>query len=107
MPWLQKARVMLHVHYYETRLFPALRTLRPVMMGLPVVCESSVFSSTNDWSNSGMVFSDVHGLVQACHDVVANPSRGRNIANAMKRYAESLRIENQWQELLETHKRWV
>jgi hypothetical protein len=74
-PALQRARLVLHVHYYETRLFPVARMLQPVASGLPVVCETSLCPALNDWSGSGIVFADYDRLAEACIALLAQPAR--------------------------------
>lgn len=65
-PAIRRARLVLHVHYYETGLFPVARILQPVAAGVPIVCESSVFSAECDWSGSGILFAPYDSLVDAC-----------------------------------------
>jgi hypothetical protein len=74
-PAVRRARLVLHVHYYEQALFPVARVLQPVMMGVPVVCETSVFSELNDWSHSGIVFADYAHLAETCRDLLDAPER--------------------------------
>ena len=74
-PALRRARLVLHVHYYETRLFPVARMLQPLASGVPVVCERSVFPALGDWSNSGIVFADYDDIVPACVELLAQPAR--------------------------------
>ena len=74
-PALERARLVLHVHYYETRLFPVARMLQPVASAVPVVCETSVCPALSDWSDSGIVFAGYNELVQACQDLLAQPQR--------------------------------
>lgn len=74
-PAVRRARIVLHVHYYEQALFPVARVLQPVMMGVPVVCETSVFSELNDWSHSGIVFADYAHLAETCRDLLDAPER--------------------------------
>jgi hypothetical protein len=74
-PAVRRARLVLHAHFYETRLFPVARVLQPAVMGVPVVCESSAFSELNDWSHSGIVFADYEHLAQMCRDLVDDPQR--------------------------------
>lgn len=99
MPWLQKARLLVHIHHDESRLFPVLRMLRPAMMGLPVVCESSVFSSRNDWSTSGIHFCDAQQIATACQTLLADPQRLRAMGRACRHHARSVDIASAWQEL--------
>lgn len=74
-PALRRARLVLHVHYYETRLFPVARMLQPLASGVPVVCERSVCPALGDWSNSGIVFADYDDIVPACVELLAQPAR--------------------------------
>jgi hypothetical protein len=74
-PAVRRAKLVLHVHFYETRLFPVARVLQPVAMGVPIVCETSVFSELNDWSHSGIVFADYAHLAETCRDLLAAPER--------------------------------
>lgn len=72
-PALRRARLVLHVHFYETRLFPLSRVLQPVVAGVPIVCENSVCSALSDWSRSGILFAPYDGLVEACRALLAAP----------------------------------
>jgi hypothetical protein len=74
-PAMRRAKLVLHVHYYESALFPVARIVQPVMMGVPVVCETSVFSELNDWSHSGIVFADYGQLAETCRDLLDAPDR--------------------------------
>ena len=74
-PAIQRARIVLHVHFYETRLFPVARMLQPLACGVPIVCESSVCPALSDWSNSGIVFADYERLVPTCAELLADPAR--------------------------------
>jgi hypothetical protein len=74
-PAIQRARIVLHVHYYETRLLPVARLLQPVAAGVPVVCETSVCSALSDWSDAGIVFAPYEALAQACVALLATPER--------------------------------
>ena len=99
MPWLQKARLMVHVHYYETRLFPVLRMLRPAMMGLPVVCEWSVFSGRNDWLSSGIHFCEAEEMAVTCQRMLAEPERLSAMARACLHHSQSMDLTSAWHEL--------
>jgi hypothetical protein len=74
-PAVRRAKLVLHVHFYETALFPVARVLQPVMLGVPIVCETSVFSELNDWSNSGIVFAGYGELAQTCRELLDAPQR--------------------------------
>ncbi len=89
-PALQRARLVLHVHYYETRLFPTARLLQPMASGLPVVCETSVCPTLNDWSVSGIVFADHERLAQACIDLLAQPARQLEAVRRNLRHARRI-----------------
>lgn len=65
-PAIKRARIVLHVHFYQTGLFPITRILQPVAQGVAIVCEQSVFSKLSDWSASGIVFAPYERLVDAC-----------------------------------------
>jgi hypothetical protein len=91
-PAIQRAKMVLHVHYYSTTLFPALRVLQPVAQGVPVVCETSVFSNWNDWSGSGMVFADYGNLVQACVVLAQSPGRAAEVARQCWDFAQGMRM---------------
>lgn len=89
-PALQRARLVLHVHYYETRLFPIARMLQPVASGVPVVCETSVCPALNDWSGSGIVFADYDRLVPACIELLAQPARQLEAVRRNLRHARRI-----------------
>jgi hypothetical protein len=74
-PAVRRARLVLHVHFYESGLFPVARIVQPVMMGVPVVCENSVFSELNDWSHSGIVYAGYEHLADTCHELLEAPDR--------------------------------
>jgi hypothetical protein len=74
-PAIRRAKMVLHVHYYDTGLFPIARVAQPVMMGVPIVCETSVFSDLNDWSESGIIFTGYEHLAQTCAEFLEAPER--------------------------------
>jgi hypothetical protein len=76
------AKVVLNVHYYETKLFPALRMLLPTVLGVPVVSESSFFSEKNNWGKSGITFADYDDIIPAC--VALTSSADRRLENAQQ-----------------------
>ena len=55
-PAIKRARLVLHAHFYASGLFPVTRVLQPVVQGVPIVCEKSVFAELSDWSQSGILF---------------------------------------------------
>jgi hypothetical protein len=89
-PALQRARLVLHVHYYETRLFPIARMLQPVASGVPVVCETSLCPALNDWSDSGIVFADYDRLASACIELLAQPARQLDAVRRNLRHARRI-----------------
>ena len=91
-PALKRCRLVLHVHFYNLALFPILRVLQPVARGVPVVCESSVFSKWNDWSSSGMVFAGYEHLGQACEELAKDPDRATTVARRCLDFATSLEM---------------
>lgn len=92
-PAVLRARLVLHVHFYETRLFPVARIVQPVAQGVPIVCENSVCSPLADWSaGSGIVFADTDQLVEACRALLADPERRLRSAQQSWRFAQQLDI---------------
>ena len=89
-PALQRCRMVLHVHYYAAALFPILRVLQPVVRGVPVVCETSVFSKWNNWSGSGMVFADYEELVAACERLARDPDLAKRSAHQCLEFVSGL-----------------
>lgn len=86
-PAVQRARLVLHIHFYDNSLFPIARVLQPVMQGVPVVCETSRFSPLNDWSDSGIAFAGYDGLVQACVELLGEPQEMERRAAAAQAFA--------------------
>lgn len=74
-PAIQRARLVLHVHFYETRLFPVARLLQPLASAVPIVCETSVCPALCDWTQSGIEFADYDRLVDACVALLGDPAR--------------------------------
>ena len=92
-PAILRARLVLHVHFYETRLFPVARILQPVAQGVPIVCESSVCSPLADWSaGSGIVFADTDRLVDTCRELLADPQRQLLSVQRSLRFAQQMDI---------------
>lgn len=86
-PAVRRARIVLHVHYYSTGLFPVARVLQPVATGVPVVCESSAFSNRSDWSTSGILFAPYDGLVDACARLLQAPDEQLQRAQEQQQFA--------------------
>ena len=89
-PALRRARMVLHVHFYDTSLFPIARMLQPVANGIPVVCETSVFADRSDWSRSGILFADYDGLVDACWSVLRAPADAVDRVRRSQQFAREL-----------------
>jgi hypothetical protein len=89
-PAIRRARLVLHVHYYETGLFPVARILQPVAAGVPIVCESSVFSAGCDWSGSGIMFAPYDKLVDACRHLLADHDEQRRRAERSRQFAAQI-----------------
>lgn len=89
-PAVRRARLVLHVHYYANSLFPIARVLQPVMQGVSVVSEHSVFSALNDWSDSGILFAAYEDLPQACVDLLRSPGEAADRAAAAQAFARQI-----------------
>jgi len=89
-PALRRARLVVHVHFYETGLFPVTRILQPVANGIPIVCETSVFSEGADWSASGILFADYDGIAAACITLLQSDRDMRERAQRARRFAAQI-----------------
>ena len=65
---MQATRCIIHIHYHESALFPAIRVLQPTISGIPVISEKSYFSNFSDWGSSGILFSEYEDFVQVCEN---------------------------------------
>ncbi len=65
---LLRTRAVLHIHYHETALFPAARLLQPMILGVPIICEESIFSDASDYAESGITFTKYPDFMLACED---------------------------------------
>ncbi len=63
---LLSTRAVLHIHYHETALFPAVRLLQPMILGVPIICEESIFSEASDYAESGITFTIYKDFVTVC-----------------------------------------
>lgn len=100
-PAIRRARLVLHVHFYDTGLFPISRVLQPVADGVPIVCEASVFSAQSDWSRSGIVFAPYEELVDACRRLLAAPAEQAERARRSREFAARLDFATPFARLLE------
>lgn len=89
-PAVQRARIVLHIHFYDTALFPVARVLQPVMAGVPIVCETPVFAQLSDWSASGIVFAPYEDLVDTCRRLLDAPEQRRERAARTHAFARTL-----------------
>jgi hypothetical protein len=72
-PAILRARLLLHVHFYESAYFPVARMLQPVAQGIAIVCEDSVFSAHDAWGRCGILFAGYDDLPAACQSLLAMP----------------------------------
>jgi hypothetical protein len=100
-PAIQRARIVLHVHFYETRLLPVARLLQPVAAGVPIVCETSVCPALSDWSDAGIVFAEYDDLAAACAALVADPARQLELVRRNLRRCARFDVAAPLQALLE------
>ncbi|HEY8047921.1 MAG TPA: hypothetical protein VIE63_02025, partial [Ramlibacter sp.] len=89
-PAVRRARLVLHAHFYETGLFPVARVLQPSVMGVPIVCETSVFSELNDWSHSGIVFAAYEHLAETCAELLSSPERMQRRAQLVRDFVRQI-----------------
>lgn len=71
-PAILRSRIVLHLHEYPIGILPVARILRGVIVGVPIVCETSIFSPRVDWGNSGVVFADYDNLPEACQELIGS-----------------------------------
>jgi len=89
-PALRRARLVLNIHFYGTGLFPVTRILQPVANGIPVVCETSVFSEGADWSASGILFADYDAIAATCVALLGSEREMRERAQQARRFAAQI-----------------
>lgn len=99
-PAVRRARMVVHIHFYETGLFPVARVLQPAVMGVPIVCETSVMSPMNDWSNSGIVFAHYDQLVSTCRHLLESPTRLHQHACQVQAFHKGLDFAAPFQHLM-------
>jgi len=100
-PAVRRAHLVLHVHFYATGLFPVARMLQPAAMGVPIVCESSVFSPLNDWSESGIFLADYDQLADTCRRLLADRDRLQASTASVQAFCASLDFRTPLDRLLE------
>jgi hypothetical protein len=100
-PALKRSRLVLCVgESDEPMLFPIERLLQAVAQGIPVVCESCVFSALADWSRSGMVFAPYERLMRACMDLLASDGERADRARAAQQFAAGVHFATPFGKLL-------
>ena len=92
-PAIRRAKLVLHVHYYERALFPVARFLQPTVMGVPIVCEESVVSELGDWSHSGIVFARYEDLADACREMLDSPERMARRVEITREFVQHIDFE--------------
>jgi hypothetical protein len=98
-PLLQRARLVLHVHFGSSRLLPVARLLQPVAAGVPVVCETAEGAAAEAWRPSGIVFADHADLVPACVALLADSGRQLQAVQRSLRCARTLDVAGPLQAL--------
>lgn len=100
-PAIRRARMVLHVHFYETGLFPVTRILQPVVNAVPIVCETSAIASRSDWTRSGIVFAPYGQLVAACAALLRSQPERQQRAQRSLAFASELDFATPFGLLLE------
>lgn len=101
---IRRSKIVLHVHFYETKLCPVTRMLQPAMMGVPIVCESSFFSPLNDWSQSGIILSDYNNLAKTCFDLINDPAKQKLSVDSVKTFCKNLDFVGPFTQLINNFK---
>ncbi len=99
-PYVKAAKIVLHVHYYSTNMFPAIRFLQPLAYGIPIVCERSVLPRDQGWDESGIVFTDYEEIPAECKKLLDDPQRQRAIKAQYSKFLKSIDVETPWTDLL-------
>jgi hypothetical protein len=100
-PLISRSHIVLHMHYYETKLFPIIRFLQPIMQQVPIVCEVSNMSPHNDWTKSGIVFAEYDKLTLTCLMLLANKKQQQEVAASTLQFANSMRVGQGLKHILE------
>ncbi len=91
-PAIKRAKLVLHIHFYETALFPFMRFMQAIPSHIPILCENSIMSANSDWQDSGITFAAYDDLVAAAHAMLAeDESKHRDNSNKLVTFAETLR----------------
>ena len=79
-PAIKRAKLVLHVHYYETALFPFMRFMQAIPCGIPILCENSIMSANSNWEASGIFFTSYENLVESAIAIIAKDQSERNVS---------------------------
>jgi hypothetical protein len=69
---------------------------------VPIVCETSAFSSHSDWSRSGMVFAEYDALVDACQALLRSSADRIERVHRTHRFVAGLDFATPFRSLLQT-----
>ena len=101
-PALLRSRLVLHVHYYDTALFPVLRAATPAMLGIPIVSETSRQSEQCSWGDSGVKFVDYNSLVDACVELLQDQQQRTERIAQMTRWIQTIPFAPSFHSAMET-----
>jgi hypothetical protein len=100
-PAIKRAKIILHVHFYETALFPFMRFMQAIPCHIPILCERSVMSANSDWQASGITFADYDDLVEAAHALIAlDDSERQSNAHKLLAFSQNVSPGDQIKEIL-------
>jgi hypothetical protein len=93
-PAIKRAKLILHVHFYQTALFPFMRFMQAIPCGIPILCENSTMSAATDWQNSGITFAPYEKLVETVHEMLArDPKELKRAANKIVKFSTTIKPE--------------
>ena len=94
-PAIKRAKLILHVHFCQTALFPFMRFMQVIPCGIPILCENSTMSASTDWHGSGITFAPYEKLVEAVHEMLAKDPKVLNVAaNKMIKFSRAIKPED-------------
>lgn len=103
VPTLLQSKLVLNIHYYETKLFPPLRALRPAALNIPFVSEDSVYSEKCNWSQSGIEFAVYDEIPALCDQVLSSPTLQQSIVNKNSQFIEQIDFVTNFISVLNMH----
>lgn len=77
---IRRSRVVLNMHYYESRILEVVRLTHLWTQGACVVAERGADAALEAGLQGALVFADYDGLVAACQALVADPGRRQVVA---------------------------